>query len=368
MSEQVFLIDLRTTVEKNMDRKITGLLKAAGMQEVINPSDLVAVKLHFGEQGNTAFIRPIFIRSIVEAIVACEGKPFLTDTNTLYRGERDQAVNHIMTALTHGFNTTTVPAPVIIADGLRGIDDVKVPVEGKHFSEVSIASTILQADSLICVSHFKGHELTGFGGALKNLGMGCASREGKMKQHCTISPDVDQDICTGCGKCISWCPADAITLAEGTSAISKDTCIGCAECITVCPVQAVKINWDESTSEFQEKLAEYAGGVAKSMQDKCFYITFLNNISPACDCYGHADHPIVADIGILASRDPVAIDQAAADLVNRQPGFSGSALTCNHSEGQDKFRGIYPEVNWEIQLEYAQTYGIGTRSYTLVSC
>lgn len=366
MKSQVFFADLRTTISKNMTKKINRLMRRTEVGSIIGETDLVAIKLHFGEKGNTAFVRPIFIRDIVENIYSCGGKPFLTDSNTLYRGERGEAVSHLKIALTHGFNLTTVSAPVIVADGLRGNDAVKVKIDGKHLTEVSIGSAVIQADVLIGVAHFKGHELTGFGGALKNIGMGCASKEGKLKQHSNISPQVKAKQCSACGRCMEWCPADAIGMVNEKSRIDAEKCIGCAECITICPKGAIGINWNEGAEVFQEKMVEHVHGVIKNKKKKSLFINFLTDISPACDCYGHADRPIVPDIGILASLDPVATDQASVDLVNAEQGLTDSALKNNHGKGKDKFRGLYPEVDWEIQLDYGQKLGIGSRDYELI--
>jgi hypothetical protein len=327
---------------------------------------MVALKMHFGELGNTAFVRPIFIRDIVENVCQLGGRPFLTDTNTLYRGQRGEAVSHLKIALTHGFNFTTVAAPVIIADGLRGKDTVVVKVDGEILSEVSIASAIMQSDALIGVAHFKGHELPGFGGALKNIGMGCASRPGKLKQHSNISPHVNEKKCVACEKCIQMCPAHAICVKNKKSIIAAEKCIGCAECITICPNAAIEINWNVTSEVFQKKMIEHALGVIKAKKAKSMFLNFLTQISPACDCYGHADRPIVPDIGILASTDPVAVDQAAVDLVNAEQGQMDSALKTNFEKGEDKFRGLYPEVDWEIQLDYAQKLDLGSRNYELI--
>ncbi len=366
MNAKVYFADLRANSARNMSDKIRALLDQAGIVSVVHENNLIAVKVHFGEKGNTAFIRPIFIRDIINSITSLGAKPFLTDTNTLYRGERSEAVSHVAIALVHGFNFTAMAAPVIIADGLRGTDETRVAIQAKHFSEVLIGSAITNADALVCVSHFKGHELSGFGGALKNLGMGCASREGKMKQHTDISPTIERKECTGCGRCMDQCPVQAIGFVKKKAVINTCTCIGCAKCITVCPQGAVKISWDENNHLFQEKMVEYALGVIKNKKNKMLFINFLTDISPQCDCYGHADQSIVPDIGILASTDPVAIDQASADLVNAQQGNINSALTKNHKPHQDKFRGIYPSVDWEVQLDYAEQLHIGTRRYKLI--
>ncbi|MCP4714845.1 MAG: DUF362 domain-containing protein [Deltaproteobacteria bacterium] len=367
MTANVYFADMRTTVSTNISYKIKQLLASTGLQTLVQPSELVAVKIHFGEKGNTAFIRPIFIRDIIDNIKSCHAKPFLTDTNTLYRGERCEAVSHTNIALAHGFNYTTVAAPVIIADGLRGNDAVKVKIDGALFPEVSLAAAIVQSDALVSVAHFKGHELPGFGGSIKNLGMGCASREGKLKQHCEISPQVNRDNCIGCGQCLNICPAQAIDLKDGHACISHEKCIGCAECTPLCPEGAIEINWSESSALFQQKMVEYACGILKEKSGKCLFLNFLMQISPSCDCYGHADRAIVPDIGILASTDPVAIDQASVDLVNAEAGTEGSALKVNLKKGDDKIKALYPEVDWEIQLDYAQKMGCGTRNYDLIA-
>lgn len=366
MSTPVYFIDLRTTLHKNLSQKISLLLDAAGFNEVIASGSLTAVKVHFGEKGNTAFIRPHLLRDIVQRIQDCGGKPFLTDANTLYRGERTEAVSHLLNASQHGFTEIVTGAPVIIADGLKGTDAVSVPVEGKHCTSASIASAIHHADAVVSVAHFKGHELSGFGGTLKNIGMGCASREGKMQQHTGIAPRIDRRVCIGCGLCAARCPVGAIALANDKASITAARCIGCAFCILTCPREAVKIVWDDNATMFMEKMVEYARAVAAPKQGRLFFINFLTDISPACDCYGHADYPIVPDIGVVAAKDPVAIDQASADLVNAAQGFTQSMLQKNHKPGADKFKGIYPQVPWEHQLAYAEKLGLGSRAYRLV--
>ena len=366
MKAAVYFTDLRTTLQRNLSRKISALLESAGLREIIRTGDLVAVKLHFGEKGNTAFIRPHLLRDIIEMVAGCGGKPFLTDANTLYRGERTEAVSHLLLATRHGFSEAVTGAPVIIADGLRGTDAVLVPIQGKHFKSVSIAAAVHHADVLVSIAHVKGHELTGFGGALKNTGMGCASREGKMKQHCDIAPRINKKDCVGCGACAEHCPSGAITISQQKASINNNQCIGCASCILVCPKDAVKIRWDEDATLFMEKMVEYALGVLHPKKGKALFVNFLIDISPACDCYGHADFPIVPDIGILASCDPVAIDQASVDLINASKGFEKSALTKNLELGADKFRGLYPHVNWEHQLEYSVRLGLGSRHYRMV--
>jgi len=281
----------------------------------------------------------------------------------------------LTTAYENGFATSVVGAPLVIADGLRGNSAVNVKIDKPLFKTVSIAHAIHMADTLISVAHFKGHELSGFGGTLKNLGMGCASREGKLSQHSDLSPKVKGKTCRGCGLCIPWCSQEAISMkivesAGGTkrnvAAIDPEKCIGCGECILTCPTESVEIRWNKSIPTFQKKMVEYAYGAAFRKKGKALYVNFLTQISPACDCCGFSETPIVNDIGILSSEDPVAIDQASADLVNREQGNRASKLTKHWDPGEDKFRALYPQVDWTIQLSYAEEIGLGTRNYELI--
>jgi len=367
MSVEVYLADLRATHKNNIFSKIRRLLKSIGLEHGVDKGALTGIKLHFGEEGNASFIRPILVRPVAEMVAACGGKPFVTDTNTLYVGSRSDAVSHLETAARHGFDLNVLGAPVLIADGLRGNSTRTVEVGLRHFETVKIAAEIVNADTLVVLTHFKGHGLTGFGGALKNLGMGCAGREGKLAQHSNLGPKVVRKRCVGCGHCREWCPVGAITLdpESGKAKISDEICIGCGECIVVCPQKAVNIRWNQTIPAFQEKMVEHAYGACKNKRERCFFINFVLQVSPACDCYGHNDMPIVADIGLLAATDPVALDQACADLVLAAPGMPGSALGDDLEPGTDKFRRIYPGVDWQWQLAYAEEIGLGTRKYEL---
>jgi hypothetical protein len=351
------------------------LLDRADLKGKIREKDLVAIKLHFGEKGNTAFVRPIFLRRVVDRVKELKGKPFLTDTNTLYTGTRSEAVSHLTTAFENGFTESVVNAPILIADGLRGNSAMKVRIDKPIFKTVSIAREIYMADALIGVTHFKGHELSGFGGTLKNLGMGCSSREGKLSQHSNISPKVKGKTCKGCERCLGWCAQEAISMQSPQSGvetkqsiafIDPKKCVGCGECILTCPSGAIQIQWNESIPIFQKKMVEHAYGAVQKKKGKTLYLNFLTQISPACDCYGYSDTPIVNDIGILSSEDPVAIDQASVDLVNDQEGNRSSKLPGAWKPGENKFRAIYPEVDWNIQLAYAEEIGMGTREYELI--
>ena len=365
MKSKVYFIDLRATPKENLVSKLGRLVDITGLSETIKERELVAVKLHFGELGNTAFIRPLFIRKIVESIKGIGGFPFLTDANTLYAGTRSDSPSHLTTAIQNGFAYSVVEAPLIIADGLRGKSETAVTVNQKRFKRVYIGTDIVEADALISVAHFKGHELSGFGGTIKNLGMGCASRKGKLAQHSTVGPMVIEKKCVGCGDCISHCSQNALALVDEKAVLDSKKCIGCGECILVCPNEAIQIQWDQAIPVFLENMVEYTMGVLKGKEDKTLFLNFITNVSPACDCYGYNDAPIVRDIGIVASKDPVAIDQASVDLVNSEQALPDSCLKTNMASGEDKFRGVYPNVDWTIQLDYAEKLGLGSRSYEL---
>jgi uncharacterized protein len=365
MKSTVYFTDLSAGPKENLISKLGRLIEIAGLSRIVHKRDLVAVKLHFGELGNTAYIRPVFFRKIIEIIRKAGGDPFLTDANTVYAGTRSDSVNHLQTAIHNGFSYSVVDAPIIIADGLRGKSEIAVEINQKRFQQVYIGSEIVNADALISVAHFKGHELSGFGGTIKNLGMGCASRKGKLAQHSTVSPKVIQKKCIGCEDCVPHCSQSAISVTNKKASINPETCIGCGECILICPNSAIQIQWNQSVPVFLENMAEYTLGVLKNKTNKALFVNFITDISPACDCYGHNDSPLVRDIGILASTDPVAIDQASVDLVNKETALPGSCLKENRGAGEDKFKGLYPYVDWTIQLDYAEQLGLGTRKYNL---
>jgi len=366
MSSKVFFADMRAGARENLFGKIGRLMREAGLPGLLAPGDLVAVKVHFGEKGNHTFVRPIFVRRVVDEIKECGALPFLTDSSTLYPGERKEAVSALACAIENGFAFSVVGAPLIMSDGLRGHTAVDVPIDGELLQTVSIGAEIVEAHALVAVSHFKCHELTGFGGTLKNLGMGCASRTGKMQQHSTVGPKVAQRFCNGCTACLKSCAHAAISIIEGKAEIDPALCVGCSRCITACLQKAINIQWNESASLVMKKMAEYAKGAVAGKEQKTLYLNFITQVSPACDCYGHADAPIVNDIGICASTDPVALDQACADLVNNARGNQDTALASGHEPGGDKFRGVHPEIDWEVQLEHGEKIGLGSRVYELV--
>jgi hypothetical protein len=348
----------------NIPAGLERLLEKSGVGDIVSPNELVAVKLHFGESRETGHVRPRFIRRIVAWLAKRGARPFVTDTNTLYRGSRTDTVSHLRAAAEHGFTLAAIGGPVVIADGLRGTNEIRLAVDGSFVREAPFASDLIKADSILSVAHFTGHELTGFGGAIKNLGMGGASRAGKLDQHSTTKPYVRPN-CVACGACASWCPADAITVSEA-ALIDVEKCIGCGECIAVCPEKAVGIRWNESTDTFQRKMVEYLAAIARVKRGRIGYVNFLTDVHPVCDCYGTAKVAIVPDIGVAAAMDPVAIDQASYDLVNEAPVAKGGELSEGYRRGGDKFRDLHPDVDPTTQLRHAEEMGLGTRNYELV--
>ncbi len=370
MPSPVYFMDLRASLKETNFQKFQKLLKAIDVKSIVRRKKkrpLIAIKIHFGEKGNTSYIRPNFVRLVVDALWENGARPFLTDSNTLYIGTRLEAVSHLTTAIENGFAYAVTRAPVIIADGLTGKAEVDVKINQEQFKVVHLAQALYEAEGMVVMTHFKLHEMGGFGGALKNMAMGGASRKGKMAQHSNISPVVTEKKCTGCGDCVAVCAVEAIHINPETekAVIDPKKCVGCAECIATCPYGNIQIQWNEAIPVFLKKMMEYAYAVQLNKKERAIFINFVTQVSPACDCYGFNDFPIVGDIGVLASTDPVAIDQASADLVNQAPGLPGSQLK-DLSPGVDKFKDIYPQIDWPLQLEYAEKLGVGTRQYELV--
>ncbi|MCX7832558.1 MAG: DUF362 domain-containing protein [Actinobacteria bacterium] len=346
--------------KKHQTSFLDQISKAAkqAVKQTVNKGDIVGVKVHFGEEGNTSFVPPIYIRRIVDEIEAAGGKALLFDTNTLYKGDRENARDHLLLALRHGFSYEVVKAPVMIADGLKGKDFVEVEIKGENFSSVRLGSLIKQLDSCIVVSHVKGHSTAGFGGAIKNISMGFASRSGKQQMHSDVKPTVDQEICIACGTCMEWCPVNAIEFdISGKAKINWDICIGCGECRVTCPENAIDISWETTPIKLQEKMAEYALGSMSILKGKISFINFLINVTPDCDCWEWSGTYLVEDIGVLVSIDPVALDQASCDLLNQAWREKG---------GNDIWKDIYPKIDWTVQLAYAEKIGVGTRNYILI--
>ena len=367
MASKVYFADLRADVHENLQQKLTRLMKTAGMGDIDFRDKFVAIKLHFGEPGNLAFLRPNWARTVADFVKERGGKPFLTDCNTLYVGGRKNALDHMDSAMLNGFNPMTTGCQIIIADGLKGSDEVEVPVVGgEYVKNAKIGRAVMDADVFISLTHFKGHEEAGFGGCLKNIGMGCGSRAGKMEQHNAGKPHVAEKHCIGCGQCRKICAHGAPIIENGKAHIDHDRCVGCGRCIAVCPKDAVRIDWDESTTNLNCKIAEYTKAVVDGRP--CFHISLVIDVSPNCDCRPENDMAIVPNVGMFASFDPVALDMACVDAVNAQTPLRGSAADDAHAKAHvhDHFQRLHPDTNWRSCLEHGEKIGIGTREYELI--
>lgn len=361
----VYFTDFRMKNGQNHETKLRKLMKAAGMDQIDFQGKFVAIKIHFGELGNLAFLRPNFARYVADYVKELGGRPFLTDCNTLYVGSRKNALDHLDTALINGFSPYATGCQILIADGLKGTDDVEVPVNGGILCKTAkIGRAIMDADIVISLNHFKGHECTGFGGALKNLGMGSGSRAGKMEMHSAGKPTVDQDLCIGCGACVKVCAHDAPHIANKRCTIDQTRCAGCGRCVGVCPKDAITPAHDETYDNLNSKIAEYAKAVVDGRPS--FHINIVNQVSPNCDCHSESDAAIVPDVGMFASFDPVAIDVASADAVNRQP-VNPMSILAERAGVTDRFNGTHPTTNWRSGPEHAEKIGLGTMDYTLVT-
>ncbi len=362
---KVYYTSFKTSFSENLPQKLERLIKTAGIGDIDFTNKYTAIKMHFGEPGNLAYLRPNYAAVVVKVIKELGGKPFLTDCNTLYVGGRKNALDHLDAAYQNGFSPFSTDCHVIIADGLKGTDEELVPVEGgEYVKEAKIGQAIMDADIFITLNHFKGHEATGFGGALKNIGMGCGSRAGKMEMHSAGKPFVDKEACIGCGRCIKICAHDAPSVTDRKATIDHDKCVGCGRCIGVCPADAVKAASDESNDILNKKIAEYSKAV---LQDRpSFHISLVVDVSPNCDCHAENDIPIVPDVGMFASFDPVALDMACADAVNKQPIIANSQLDRMPHVHGDHFCDSAPTTNWKVCIEHAEKIGIGTAEYELI--
>lgn len=368
---KVYFTNLRARPGLNLLDKLRKLIIKAGIENIDFKDKFVAIKIHFGEPGNLAYLRPNYAKVVVDLIKELGGKPFLTDCNTLYVGGRKNALDHLDAAYTNGFNPFATDCHVIIADGLKGTDEVLVPVNGECVKNAKIGRAIMDADIVISLNHFKGHEGTGFGGALKNLGMGCGSCAGKKEMHSDDKPYPDTAKCVGCKMCISQCAHGAISYDEnGKAEIDHMKCTGCGRCVGVCKLGALKSADDLNRDILNMKIAEYALAVVKDRPS--FHINLIMDVSPNCDCHSENDAPIVPDVGMLASFDPVALDMACVDLVNAQPCFENSNIgdmKHHHSdevEGLDNLYTNHPDTNWKSAISHAVKIGIGTDKYELI--
>lgn len=366
MAAKVYFWDLSSSRKVPFDRRLRRLLKISQWTNQLQAGDLVAVKIHFGEAGSSGYIAPQLVKPVIEFLRKAGAKPFLTDTNTLYIGQRGESVSHGLQAAQHGFDPLLLGAPVIIADGVKSNHEVSVKGPGRHFEHCYLAGDILDADALLTVNHVTGHDLTGFAGALKNLAMGCATRKGKMQQHCGLGPQVEPAKCRGCGDCIEVCASGALRLDEqGRVAIDRDGCNGCAACLLACRHGALDVDYNLELPLFMERLVEYAGAVLQAMHRPVLHLNYLLNVNAGCDCSGEKNRPLCSDLGVLASTDPVALDQAAYDLVNQAPGQT-TVLPRGWQAGEDKFAALHPQAEVGHCFAYAQKLGLGERDYHLI--
>lgn len=369
---KVFYTDFRAKIGEGFPTKLKRLIKAAGIGDIDMDGKFVAVKMHFGELGNLSFLRPNYARAIVDVVKELGGVPFLTDCNTLYPGSRKNAIEHLYCAWENGFTPMTVGCPVIIGDGLKGTDDIEVPVEGgEYIDKAMIGRAVMDADVFISLSHFKGHETTGFGGAIKNIGMGCGSRAGKKAQHMNGQPEIDPELCRGCRACMKECANDGLSFDESTRKMSINTqnCVGCGRCIGACNFDAIAFANYAATKDLNCRMAEYTKAVIQNRPN--FHVSLIVDVSPNCDCHAENDAPILPNIGMFASFDPLALDQACVDACLKATPLPNSQLAeamekedfCDH---HDHFENTTPNSEYKTCLAHAEKIGLGTRDYEIV--
>ncbi|MDP3480188.1 MAG: DUF362 domain-containing protein [Desulfoprunum sp.] len=354
MRENVYFIEASDNErDEILCDKLRDLIQAEDLLGFVADKDIAALKTHFGESLKLGYPRPLYLKMLGEEVKNKGGAPFLTETSTLYKGKRDNAIKHIAHAHSQGFDFASTGMPIIMADGLFGDEEYDVSIKGKRYQSVHIAALFAKCNALVVVSHFTGHLAAGFGATLKNLGMGCASRKGKMEQHSTAKPKIVKKNCTGCGICAKWCPRDAITLVDERAVINAKECIGCGECLAMCRFDAVKFNWGATYEDLQKKVVEHAMGVCSLFQGKSLFVNIVTRISKDCDCMGHTYEKIAPDVGILVSRDPVAVDVASLDLVEKRAGKVLSQLAY--------------DIPYRVQLDYSKELHFGNPDYELIT-
>ena len=370
---KVYFTDFRVSVgSTGLIGKLRTLMQQAGIDHIDMDGKFVAIKMHFGELGNLSFLRPNYARAVADMVKEMGGKPFLTDCNTMYPGSRKNALEHLECAWQNGFTPLTVGCPVIIGDGLKGTDDVSVPVNGgEYIQEAKIGRAIMDADVFISLTHFKGHEMTGFGGAIKNIGMGCGSRAGKKDQHSSGKPTIYEDLCRGCRRCLRECANDGLTFNEWTKkmSVNLDNCVGCGRCLGACNFDAIDFLQNNAAIDLNRRMVEYAKAVVDGRPN--FHISLVMDISPNCDCHSENDAPILPDIGMFTSFDPIALDQACADACLKATPLPNSQLSDNMAKFGfvdycDHFVNCRPESEWKSCLEHGEKIGLGTREYELI--
>ena len=370
---KVYFTNFRTIAfGDSLPTKLKKLIKKAGIGQIDMDGKFVAIKMHFGELGNISYLRPNYAKAVADVVKELGGKPFLTDCNTMYPGRRKNALEHLECAWENGFTPLSVGCPVIIGDGLKGTDDIDVPVAGgEYVKEAKIGRAVMDADVFISLTHFKGHEMTGFGGAIKNIGMGCGSRAGKTEQHCSGKPHIDADLCRGCRKCQKECANGGLIFDEAARKmhVDQDNCVGCGRCLGTCNFDAIIFDNDDAVELLNYRMAEYAKAVVDGRP--CFHISLVVDVSPHCDCHGENDVPILPNLGMFASFDPLALDQACADACLAASPMPGSKLAehladPHFHDHHDHFKNTTPESEWKSCLEHAAKIGLGNREYELI--
>ena len=369
---KVYFTDFRTKLGEGLPTKLKRLMKAAGIAEIDMENKFVAIKMHFGEMGNISYLRPNYAKAVADVVKELGGIPFLTDCNTLYPGSRKNAIEHMYCAWENGFTPLTVGCPVIIADGLKGTDDVEVPVRGGEYIEkAKIGRAVMDADIFISLTHFKGHEMTGFGGTLKNIGMGCGSRAGKKDQHSNGKPTIDPGLCRGCRRCMHECANQGLEFDPESRKmhVNENNCVGCGRCIGACNFDAISFENDAATQILNCRMAEYTKAVIDGRPN--FHISLIVDVSPNCDCHAENDAPILPNIGMFASFDPLALDQACADACLKQEPLPNSQLSDRMKEDgfedhHDHFENTTPDSEYKTCLAHAEKIGLGSREYELI--
>jgi uncharacterized Fe-S center protein len=370
---KVYFTDFRTKAfGDGLPTKLKKMIKKAGIKELDMKGRFAAIKLHFGELGNISYLRPNYAKAVADVVKELGGKPFLTDCNTMYPGSRKNALEHLQCAWENGFTPLTVGCPILIGDGLKGTDDIVVPVaDGEYVKEAKIGRAIMDADVFISLTHFKGHEVTGFGGAIKNIGMGCGSRRGKIEQHSDSRATINAALCKGCRTCLKECANNALEFDPETKKthVIQENCVGCGRCLGACNFDAISFGYDAAVASLNCRMAEYTKAVVSGRPQ--FHISLIVDVSPNCDCHGENDVPILPNIGMFASFDPLALDQACVDACLKAKPLPGSQLAENMAkkdfvDHHDHFTNTRPESEWRTCLEHAEKIGLGTREYEMI--
>lgn len=370
---KVYFTNFRTVAfGDGLPTKLKKLIKKAGIEQIDMDGKFVAIKMHFGELGNISYLRPNYAKAVADVVKELGGKPFLTDCNTMYPGSRKNALEHLECAWENGFTPLSVGCPILIGDGLKGTDDIDVPVNGgEYVKNAKIGRAVMDADVFISLTHFKGHEMTGFGGAIKNIGMGCGSRAGKTEQHCSGKPHIEEPMCRGCRKCQKECANGGLIFDEASRKmhVDQEHCVGCGRCLGACNFDAIVFDSDDAIELLNYRMAEYAKAVVDGRP--CFHISLVVDVSPNCDCHGENDAPILPNLGMFASFDPLALDQACADACLAADPMPGSQLSDHLADPHfhdhhDHFKNSTPESEWKSCLEHAEKIGLGSRDYELI--